>query len=75
MSFTTLQRGDIENGIYYFYSVVLFIYIISILSTFFPENEKHQITVLSSVFQNCSPIPEYKILALFSALFSGPQYL
>lgn len=70
MSFKILQREDTENQIFYFYSVILFIYIISILSTIFPENEKHKIIVLSSVFQNCSPILDPNVSdASISALF------
>lgn len=42
---------------------------------FFPENEKHQITILYSVFQNYSLIPEYKIPILFSTLLSESQCL
>lgn len=42
---------------------------------FFPENEKHQITVLSLVFQNFFPIPEYQVFVLFLALLSGSQCL
>lgn len=60
-SFATLQKGDTENGTCHFYSAILFIYMISILSTLFVKEiflkerkipENHQTTgILSSVIE------------------------